>query len=45
MVANGIEPSIAGIYQAQAATSSSISADGVTIGRCVNAISDADLRL
>ena len=42
MVANGIEPSIAGIYQAQAATSSSISADGVTIGRCVNAISDAD---
>lgn len=42
MVVNGIEPSIAGIYQAQAATSSSISADGVTIGRCVNAISDAD---
>ena len=42
IVANGIEPSIAGIYQAQAATSSSISADGVTIGRCVNAISDAD---
>lgn len=42
MAANGIEPSIAGIYQAQAATSSSISADGVTIGRCVNAISDAD---
>lgn len=42
MVANGIEPSIAGIYQAQAATSSSISADCVTIGRCVNAISDAD---
>lgn len=41
MVANGIEPSIAGIYQAQAATSSSISADGVTIGS-VNAISDAD---
>ena len=42
MVANGIESSIAGIYQAQAATSSSISADGVTIGRCANAISDAD---
>lgn len=42
MVANGIEPSIAGIYQAQAATSSSISADGVTIGRCANAVSDAD---
>ncbi len=42
MVANGIEPSIAGIYQAQAATSSSISADGVTIGRYANAISDAD---
>ena len=42
MVANGIEPSIAGIYQAQAATSSSISADGVTIGRCANTISDAD---
>lgn len=42
MVANDIEPSIAGIYQAQAATSSSISADGVTIGRCANAISDAD---
>ena len=42
MVANRIEPSIAGIYQAQAATSSSISADGVTIVRCVNAISDAD---
>ena len=33
MVANRIEPSIAGIYQAQAATSSSISADGVTIGK------------
>lgn len=45
MVANGIEPSIAGIYQAQAATSSSISADGVTIGRCVNAISDADFEV
>lgn len=42
MVANGIEPSIAGIYQAQAATSSSISADGVTIGKCADAISDAD---
>lgn len=42
MVANGIEPSIAGIYQAQAATSSSISADGVTIGRCANVVSDAD---
>ena len=42
MVANGIEPSIAGIYQAQASTSSSISADGVTIGRYANAISDAD---
>ena len=42
MVANDIEPSIAGIYQAQAATSSSISADGVTIGRYANAISDAD---
>ena len=42
MVANGIEPSIAGIYQAQAATSSSISADGVTIGRYANAIYDAD---
>lgn len=42
MVANGIESSIVGIYQAQAATSSSISADGVTIGRCANAISDAD---
>ena len=42
MVANGIEPSIAGIYQAQAAASSSISADGVTIGRCADAISDAD---
>ena len=42
MVANGIEPSIAGIYQAQAATSSSISADGVTIGRCTNVVSDAD---
>ena len=42
MVANDIEPSIAGIYQAQAATSSSISADGVTIGRCANAVSDAD---
>lgn len=42
MVANGIEPSIAGIYQAQAATSSSISADGVTIGKYANAISDAD---
>lgn len=42
MVANGIEPSIAGIYQAQAATSSSISAEGVTIGRCANVVSDAD---
>lgn len=42
MAANGIEPSIAGIYQAQAAASSSISADGVTIGRCADAISDAD---
>ena len=42
MVANDIEPSIAGIYQAQASTSSSISADGVTIGRYANAISDAD---
>lgn len=42
MVANGIESSIAGIYQAQAATSSSISADGVTIGKYANAISDAD---
>lgn len=42
MVANRIEPSIAGIYQAQAATSSSISADGVTIGKCADAISDAD---
>lgn len=42
MVANGIEPSIAGIYQAQAATSSSISADGITIGRCANVVSDAD---
>lgn len=42
MVANGIEPSIAGIYQAQAAVSSSISADGVTIGKSANAISDAD---
>ena len=42
MVANGIEPSIAGIYQAQTSTSSSISADGVTIGRYANAISDAD---
>lgn len=42
MVANGIEPSIAGIYQAQAATSSSISADGITIGKYANAISDAD---
>ena len=42
MVANGIEPSIAGIYQAQASTSSSISADGVTIGRYANVISDAD---
>ena len=42
MVANGIEPSIAGIYQAQAATSSSISADGVTIGMCANVVSDAD---
>ena len=42
MVANGIEPSIAGIYQAQAAASSSISADGVTIGKSANAISDAD---
>lgn len=42
MVANGIEPSIAGIYQAQAATSSSISAEGVTIGKYANAISDAD---
>lgn len=42
MVANGIELSIAGIYQAQASTSSSISADGVTIGRYANAISDAD---
>lgn len=42
MVANDIEPSIAGIYQAQAATSSSISADGVTIGRCANVVSDAD---
>ena len=42
MVANGIESSIAGIYQAQAATSSSISADGVTIGKCADAISDAD---
>ena len=42
MVANGIEPSIAGIYQAQAATSSSISADGITIGRCANEVSDAD---
>ena len=42
MVANGIEPSIAGIYQAQAAASSSISSDGVTIGRCANAISDSD---
>ena len=42
MVANGIEPSIAGIYQAQAATSSSISADGVTIGKYANVVSDAD---
>ena len=42
MVANGIEPSIAGIYQAQAATSSSISAEGVTIGRSANVVSDAD---
>lgn len=42
MVANGIEPSIAGIYQAQAATSSSISSDGVTITKSANAISDAD---
>lgn len=42
MVANDIEPSIAGIYQAQAATSSSISADGVTIGRYANEVSDAD---
>ena len=42
MVANRIESSIAGIYQAQAATSSSISADGVTIGRRANTISDAD---
>lgn len=42
MVANGIEPSIAGIYQAQAATSSSISSDGVTIAKSANAISDAD---
>lgn len=42
MVVNRIEPSIAGIYQAQAATSSSISADGVTIGKCADAISDAD---
>ena len=42
MAANGIEPSIAGIYQAQAAASSSISADGVTIGRCADAISDVD---
>lgn len=42
MAANGIEPSIAGIYRAQAAASSSISADGVTIGRCADAISDAD---
>lgn len=42
MVTNRIEPSIAGIYQAQAATSSSISADGVTIGKCADAISDAD---
>lgn len=42
MVANGIEPSIAGIYQAQAATSSSMSADGVTIPKSANAISDAD---
>ena len=42
MVANGIEPSIAGIYQAQAATSSSISSDGVTITKCADAISDAD---
>ena len=33
MVANRIEPSIAGIYQAQAAASSSISAEGVTIGK------------
>ena len=42
MVANGIEPSHDRIYQAQAETSTSNSADGVTIGRCVNAISDAD---
>ena len=42
MVANDIEPSIAGIYQAQASTSSSISADGVTIGRYANVVSDAD---
>lgn len=42
MVANRIEPSIAGIYQAQAATSSSISSDGVTITKSANAISDAD---
>lgn len=42
MVANGVEPSIAGIYQAQAATSSSISSDGVTIAKSANVISDAD---
>ncbi len=39
MTANGIEPSIAGIYQAQAATASGSGAEGVTTAKSANATS------